>query len=169
MDDEKFEELVKQARIIKERYVDPNRDWYAKRKGIPFAYFRMAGVITILFSVALPAVAAIPEAPTWNKQLVLSAMSVTIAALTGLSSFYRWERTWRGRAQSKAAIDALTEKWELELTNARLVIDDPAERLKHVYLATNDLLTNFRGISATETEEFFAGMAFPQSDRTTTR
>jgi hypothetical protein len=41
------------------------------------------------------------------------------------------------------------------LTNACLVIDDPAERLKHVYLATNDLLTNFRGISATDIEEFF--------------
>ena len=53
------------------------------------------------------------------------------------------------------------------MTNARLVLVDPAERLKHVYLATNDLLTNFRGISAAETEEFFAGMAFPQSDRTT--
>ena len=90
MDDEKFEELVKQARIIKERYIDPNRKWYATRKRIPFAYFRTAGVITILFSVALPAVAAIPESSLGNKQVILSAMSVTIAALTGLSSFYRW-------------------------------------------------------------------------------
>ena len=61
MDDENFEELVKQARAIKERYVDPNREWYAERQRIPFAYFRTAGVITILFSVALPAAPRSPR------------------------------------------------------------------------------------------------------------
>jgi Protein of unknown function (DUF4231) len=165
MGEEKFEAVERQAREIKERYVDRNRKWYAKHQYIPFLLFRTAGIITIIFSVTLPAVAALNDFE--YRQVVIAFMSITIAALTGLSTFFHWERSWRGRNLSMSATDALVEKWELELLNARLVLTDPQERLKHVYLATSDLITNFRGISSSETEDFFASMAFPQSNRAT--
>ena len=97
---------------------------------------------------------------------VVFASSVTIAALTGLSSFYRWERSWRGRSVVRLGLEALSAKWELEIANARVILS-PTERLQHVYMATNDLIANVRNLCNSETEEFFSGMQFPQSDRTT--
>ena len=142
--------------------VDVHYEWYRKNKWLPFFLFRGSGVLTIVLGVSLPAVAAFPSFP--YKDLVLAVMSVTIAALTGLASFFRWERSWRGRFLSEFAIENLTAKWELELINARLVLD-PVERIKHVYLATNDLISNFRSISFAETEDFFSRLQFPQTER----
>jgi hypothetical protein len=162
-DDERFDKLVLAAYQIRENFVRPNLEWYKKHKWWPLLFFRVAGIITIVLGVSLPAVAAIEFT---YKNIILSLMSVTIAALTGLSSFFRWERTWRGRVLSQSAVDGLLAKWELEIENARLILDDAHERRQHVYRATNDLISNFRNVSATETEEFFGGMQFPQSDNT---
>ncbi len=95
--------------------------------------------------------------------MALSVMSVTIAALTGLSSFYRWERTWRGNSSAQMALEQLCAKWQLELTNARLILS-PEERVKHVYQATDDLLTNARSVVSSESEGFFSGLRFPQQN-----
>jgi hypothetical protein len=88
-------------------------------------------------------------------------MSIAIAALTGLSSFYRWERTWRGNSTAQVTLEQHVAKWELELTNARLLLG-PDERIKHVYQATDDLLTNARTVVSSESEGFFSALQFPQ-------
>ena len=122
----------------------------------------MVGIITILLSVTLPAIAASSLA---QKDILLSAMSIAIAAFTGLSSFYKWERTWRGNSSAQVALEQHCAKWELELTNARLIV--PAdERVKHVYLATSDLLANARNVVSSESEGFFSGLQFPQQSST---
>jgi hypothetical protein len=166
-DDDRFNKLVEEARAIKNRYIDPEYQWYRRHQHWPFIFFRSAGIITIVLGVTLPAVAGFGRA-YWPHQgdLVLSLMSVTIAALTGLSSFYRWERSWRGRSVVRLGLEALSAKWELEIANARVILS-PTERLQHVYMATNDLIANVRNLCNSETEEFFSGMQFPQSDRTT--
>ena len=158
---ESFGKFVEAARAIKKEFVDPRRTWYAKHQFYPFLLFRIGGVVTIILGVTLPAVALADIA---HKDVILSVMSVAVAALTGLSSFFRWEISWRGRELSKFAIDALDEKWELELANASHVLD-ASERLKHAYLATNDFFSNVRVVSAAETDEFFSGMQFPESDK----
>jgi hypothetical protein len=87
-------------------------------------------------------------------------MSVTIAALTSLSSFFRWERNWRGNITAKTAIEQYCAKWELELTNARLRISED-DRITHVYKATSDLLANVSNVVSSESEGFFSNMQFP--------
>ena len=162
-DDARFDELVAAAHAIKEKFIVPNRDWYRKHKTLPRLLFRVGGIITIVLAASLPAVAPI-DFP--RKTIVLTVMSVTIAALTGLNSFFRWERAWRGRALSQYAIDGLVARWELEIENARLILGDAHERRQHVYRATRDLISNFQNVADTESEEFFSGMQFPQSDHT---
>jgi hypothetical protein len=54
-------------------------------------------------------------------------------------------------------------KWELELTNARLLISEN-ERANHVYLATNDLLVNAGNVVSSESEGFFSSLQFPQQN-----
>jgi hypothetical protein len=93
-------------------------------------------------------------------------MSIAIAALTGLSSFYRWERTWRGNSSAQVALEQHCAKWELEMTNARLILA-PEDRVMHVYQATDDLLTNASNVVSSESEGFFSGLQFPRQDSTT--
>ncbi len=155
-----FTDAVEAASSIKREYVDPRIDWYKTHTLFPRWCFRVVGIATILLSVTLPAVAA----SGWpKKDIALSVMSVSIAALTGLSSFYRWERTWRGNSSAQMALEQLCAKWKLELTNARLVLS-PEERVKHVYKATDDLLTNARSVVSSESEGFFSGLQFPQQN-----
>ncbi len=58
------------------------------------------------------------------------------------------------------ALGQSVAKWELELENARLLLG-PQESVKHVYLATNDLLANARSVVSSESEGFFSGLQFP--------
>jgi len=155
-----FVEVVEAVRKIKETYVDPTAKWYKQHTAGPRFWFRSAGVMTILLSATLPAVAAAPE--FHYKYKLISCMSVVIAILTGASSFFHWEQIWHGNMSTKIAIEQFSAKWELELTNARLIVT-PAERIKHVYMATDDLLSNVRSVTSSETEGFFRALQFPQS------
>jgi hypothetical protein len=88
-----FERMVAEARVIRQTFIDPNREWYRTHRLFPFLLFRFAGVTTIILGAALPAIAGIQSDQFKSKDLVISVMSVSIAALTGLSTFFRWERT----------------------------------------------------------------------------
>jgi Protein of unknown function (DUF4231) len=151
-EDNDFSRIIKKLRTNKEKEVDPQIQRYKSDTFWPHICFRCAGVLTILLSVTLPALAA-SSVP--NKEIVLSVMSISIAALTSLGSFFRWERTWRGNTTALIAIEQHCAKWELELANAELKVPSD-ERITHVYLATSDLLANVRSVAASQSEGFLA-------------
>jgi hypothetical protein len=158
--EEKFTEAVRVANELKAKYVDPRISWYRDHTSKPRTFFRLAGILTILLSASLPAVAV---ATFPYKNVALSVMSIAIAVLAGLSTFFRWERTWRGNSTSQMTLEQHVAKWELELTNAQLILVAD-ERIKHVYQATDDLLTNARSVVSAESEGFFSGLQFPQQN-----
>jgi len=161
IDNKTFDELVKAAEEIKNKYVKPRLLWYQTHSRGPRLWFRWAGGTTIILSATLPAMAL---APFKGKDLALAAMSVVIAILTGFSSFFRWERTWHGNTNAEMAIEQLCAKWELEVKNAALILPSE-ERTAHVYKATSDLLFNVTGATSSETEGFFSNLAFPLADK----
>ena len=71
------------CREIKEKYVDWRILWYETHTNLPRIIYRLVGISTIILSVTLPALAS---ASFKHKELVISGMSVAIAALTGLGS-----------------------------------------------------------------------------------
>jgi hypothetical protein len=133
--DDSFAQVVKAARDIKDRHVNPRILWYKTHTNAPRMIYRLVGISTILLSVTLPALAS---AQFESKEVVISVMSVVIAALTGLGSFYHWERTWRGNSTAQIAIEQAVGKWELELRRAEFVVAQ-ADRVNHVIKATDDL------------------------------
>jgi hypothetical protein len=157
-----FDAVLKSCRALKEQYVDIRISYYKDHTKIPRWMFRTAGVMTILLSVTLPALAA---AVFPYKELILSTVSIAIAALTGLSSFYRWDRTWSGNSSAQVALEQHVAKWELELTNAQYVVPFD-QRILHAYQATNDLLINARSVVSSESSGFFSGLQFPQQNST---
>ncbi len=158
--DEAFKSMEARARELKAFYIDPRIQWYQTHTAGPRFWFRWAGIVTILCSVTLPAIAA-AEFP--YKAFVLSLTSIAIAGLTGLSSFYKWERTWRANSTAQVALQQNVAKWELELANARLLVSSQ-ERANHVYKATSDLLVNAGNVVTSESEGFFSGLSFPQQN-----
>ena len=157
-----LEAVLACCRKLKDQFVDKRIHYYQSHTKIPRWMFRTAGILTVLLSVTLPALAA---AVFSHKELVLSSVSIGIAALTGLSSFYRWDRTWSGNSSSQVALEQQVAKWELELTNAQYLIA-ATDQIAHVYKATNDLLTNAGNIVASESTGFFRGLQFPQQNTT---
>lgn len=162
IDDPQFEQLVAAAHNLKKRFVDENYHWYRTHKRVPFLAYRISGILTIVLGVSLPAVAT---ATFDRKTIVISVMSVVIAALTGLNSFYRWDRTWRGRALCQYDMEWLVARWELELENARLILTDVHQRRQHVYRATRELLANVATVSDSEVQEFFGRLQFPPGEQ----
>jgi hypothetical protein len=160
---DKFSQVEAKARSLEQIYVQTRIDWYEGHSVAPRLYFRFAGITTILFSVSLPAVAT---ATFRHKDVVISIMSVAIAALTGLSSFFRWESTWRANRTAQTNLEKHVAKWELELANARLLMPED-QRVNHVYQATNDLLVNAGNVVSTESEGFFSSLQFLQQNTAT--
>ena len=157
--DEAFTNAVEAANKIKTTYVDTLASWYKDHIAGPRTMFRCAGILTIILSAALPGLAV---ANFSHQKEVLASTSIAIAILTGLGSFFRWERTWQGNMSTKMALEQLIAKWELEIANARLVLA-PDKRIEHVYQATNDLLFNVRSVTSAESEGFFSRLQFPQT------
>jgi hypothetical protein len=149
MDD--FAQAIASARAIKAKYVDPRLKWYATHKLWPRILYRIVGIATVILSVTLPALSA---ANFKGKGIVISCISIAIAALTGLGSFYHWERIWQNNTTALASIEAYSAKWELELARAEVFVAT-ADRIKHVYNATDDLIANTTRAISSETQDFF--------------
>lgn len=139
------------ARAIKAKYVDGRLQWYKTHKVLPRMLYRLVGIATVILSVTLPALTA---ATFDHKEVTISCISIVIAALTGLGSFYHWDRTWQKNATAQASIEAFLAKWELELARAKEFVS-PADRTKHVYDATDDLIANTSRVISSETQDFF--------------
>ena len=149
-----FAHAIDSARAIKLKYVDGKLEWYKEHKLLPRLLYRLVGIATVVLSVTLP---ALTTAEFSNKNLIISSMSILIAALTGLGSFYHWDRTWQKNATAQAAIEGYVAKWELELARA-VELAASGDRIKHVYDATDDLIANTSKIISSETQDFFASL-----------
>ena len=146
-----FSQAIDSARAIKSKYVDDRLEWYKTHKLMPHLLYRLVGIGTVILSVTLPALTAAQFA---NKDLIISCMSIVIAAFTGLGSFYHWDRTWQKNATAQASIEAYLAKWELELARAKEFVA-AGDRIKHVYDATDDLIANTSRVISSETQDFF--------------
>ncbi len=158
--EDRFAQTLEAANAIKEKYVNPRIRWYETHTSLPRTIYRLVGVATIILSVTLPALAS---AQFDYKEIVVSAISVVIAALTGLGSFYHWERTWRGNSTAQMAIEQAVGKWELELKRAEFVVA-PNDRVNHVIKATDDLLANTGGVVSSESAGFFSNLHSAQQE-----
>jgi hypothetical protein len=155
-----FGQAIASAGAIKVKYVDPRILWYKTHTNLPRIVYRLVGISTIILSVTLPALAT---AHFYRKELVISTISIVIAALTGLGSFYHWERTWRGNSTAQMALEQAVGKWELELKRAEFVLPQN-DRVNHVINATDDLLANTGTVVSSESEGFFSNLRAAQQN-----
>ena len=154
-------ELLQELRRIVDENVTSTLRWYKHRAALPRLIFRASGALIIILSVSIPLMAAL-QYP--GKDIVLSAIAVLIAALTGLNSFYRWEDTWRNRRETEFALTHLLSIWELKIVEA-MHLGDPRKAKELLLVATRQLLEDAKGVTGTETEKFFSNIDWPQAEK----
>ena len=156
--DEQFLKVLTELEKVKQEVVDTRR-WYKQHARPQMLQFRISGVLLILLSVSVPFIAA--QTAPW-KDTVVSLATLLIAALTGLSAFFRWEHAWQSYRQTQYALDRLLNMWELKIVEARHLAD-PQQAIEMALKATEQLLQDAAAITSAETAEYFKRVQMPQA------
>jgi hypothetical protein len=120
-------------------------------------WFRLTGVLTIVFSVSLPALTATDFS---IRNAAISVLAIGVAGLSGLRAFYQWDQSWQLYRSQEFALDALATRWQLAmLLIVRSAAPDADEQ---AHALTLDILNEAYEAGRTELSDFFAGIAWPQ-------
>jgi hypothetical protein len=144
-----------------EKQIDPDFKWYWNHQTWPRVLFRVCGVIVVVGSLLLPVITNFQGLP--YHQWILTAVSLTVAILSSLSTFFKWDSTWQTRRKAALGLQRARAKWELALITAKAA-ESPC---KEAHIATQNLFDEVFRIIGDETGQFFATVrpagAAPQS------
>ncbi len=150
----RFVEALNKLTAIKKEYVDRNLKWYRDRSWQPAILFRTVGAAVIVLSVSVPFLATLDD--PW-KTVVLPIVSLLIAGLTGLNSFFQWQGKWQKFLQARLSLEYFAQSWELHVLRARYETDEE-KAVQIVFDATTKLLDDARTVISSETQEYFAAI-----------
>ena len=156
-----FQTILDEATRIKNEYVQEQVNWYNNHASLPMRLFRISGILIILLSVSLPFLATLDG--FW-KTIVLPIVALLVAALTGLTSFYRWESDWKGFRETKFMLEYLISVWDWSISQAKLEKDEQ-KAITLVVAATNQLLDATHAATSSETAQFFQRAQIPQGQQ----
>src|SRR5581483_8073077 len=105
----RFLSVLEEFARIKNEFVVRQLNWYKAHARTPMLLFRASGILVILLSVSLPFLTTLDG--LW-KTVVLPVISLLIAGLTGMNSFFRWEGAWKGYRQTRLTLEYLLAEWE---------------------------------------------------------
>ena len=152
-----FKEAKTECEYVVDRTVRPALEWYQSRSRWPRILFRTSGVLVIMGSLLLPVLAV--NVDEGDSALLLTVISLVVATLTALSTFFRWDISWRGRVSTALKLRGLLDLWEVKVAKARL----SAEPARDVFDATEMLVSEANSLVGAETEQFFTAVKWPAS------
>jgi hypothetical protein len=144
---------------IKSRYVDAMLHWYRDHVTWPRVVFRLAGLMVIVLSLAIPFLAA---ANGKYLSVGVPIASFSIALITAMNSFFAWQKVWEKRISVCLTLEGLIAAWETEIAAAKRD-SDPATSFDKALKATQDLIDKTRAMTVAETGAFFSTIKFPES------
>jgi hypothetical protein len=152
--------FVIELRNLVEQHVRSRSNWYSTHTTWPRIAFRSAGVSVVVGSLLLPVVTAAKE---WRpRDEVLTAVSLAVAILSSLTTFYRWDFTWQSRTKTATELQGLLAKWELALKFAETT-QSPREA---ALSATQKLFDDAFNAIGSETNQFFTTIKWPEISKT---
>lgn len=151
--------LIKEVGDLRSKHIDSCIEWYQSHSKIARILFRLTGYVVVILSISIPFLTTVRF---HGSDIVVSVVALLIAALTGISSFAKWDSQWRGYKNAQFALETLRSLWELQIVEARHM-NSPEAATKTVMEATRKLLENSRKIITSETERYFDDVRVPQT------
>lgn len=136
--------------------------WYADHVKSPRLLFRLLGLATIFLSVIIPFISH-DSVELANKMLWITGLSLSITVVTGISTFFRPDETWKLNMGAKLNLEALYATWKLDMLEAKSRVDEP-EALKQSFDASRKFLRAAQQVTSANTESFFANVSFPENE-----
>jgi hypothetical protein len=155
--DESDDEFEAYYRIVQTKIIN-SYHWYKIHKNRERINFRIAGVTVILSSITIPVISAYSFI---GKDMVVSIIALTIAILSGLNGFFKWEESWQSFNRSELIIQHLIGMWQFQLLEAKSHAN-ASERLFEARKATKHLLDEVGKIISQETENYFSKVEWPK-------
>jgi hypothetical protein len=143
---------------LAKRYVVCHRNWYRQRAKWVRWFFRVSGGGVILLSAVLPIVAFLGFP---HVRLVITVLSVCIATLTALRSFFQWDLQWRVLKQADWKITGLLASWEADICGLKSHPSGQRDRLASE--ATKTLIDHVNAVVQDESTTFFRAVQWPKS------
>ena len=162
-DDGHFVSVLKELTHIKEAYASKQLQWYREHAPRVRLYFRVSSTLIIIFSVSIPFLATPTLGGIW-KTIVLPVVALLIAALTGLSAFFRWESSWKEYIHAQLTLEHALWMWELKIIEAKHEMD-PKKGIEIALHATEQLISDTQGTIIAEAEEYFKRVQVPQINK----
>ena len=136
--------------------------YYESRTPRKRIWFRATGIMVILFSAALPVLAAFGERVVGNtaKDIVVAVVAAMVALLSGLNTFFRWDATWHGYTHSLFELYRIRAEWESGRA-AALTAPDHAEGLEALHQAQARAIGEAYAVARSEMAEYFSRQSFP--------
>lgn len=153
--DGELDAVIRDATQLKVSHINSNIDWYQRHSRQPRILYQLTGFSVVILGVCMPFVAALNFT---GKDIIVSAIALLIAALTGTNSFGQWESKWRGYKQAQMILESASATWELALLRAKQN-DNPTEAKEAVFEATRALIEQCNRVVASETEYYFQNIS----------
>jgi len=122
--------------------------------------FRICGIVIIMCSIGIPFVSILSAETFPLKQVVISFLGLTIAALTSLTSFFSWAEEWRVQRDTHRALVHSTSIWHLKIVEASHMEDYESGK-KAAIAATQELFDTTGTRLASLWTEYFKGVKQP--------
>jgi hypothetical protein len=156
-----YDALLIQLQKLVDEHILPEYKWYRDKGNWPRYAFRTSGFIVIIGSLLLPVITV--STTLKFKFEILTGLSLTIAILSSLSAFFRWDSMWQSRMKTRMELEALLAQWKFALVSAQ-----EAEDPQHGALAATQTLFEkaFASINS-ETDQFFSTVKWPSIPKST--
>jgi hypothetical protein len=124
-------------------------------------------------SVAIPILAQLPTGwfpagtllqPADAKDLAITVVGLLVTFITGLASFFGWEKTWQSRTLAIEDLELARAIWEIEMSAAERITAAEAKDQAMV-TATKNLVVTTYGKTRIEAEAFFGSLRAPESKK----
>jgi hypothetical protein len=154
MNDQEFQQLLSPYREIRDQRVKPRLSFYQERVNSKRFCAQGTSVAILFLSLAIPIVTNLDFAALGLSKLIISAMSLLIALITGLNEVFRWQHLWKEYSERIVQIDTLIGLWEIEVAKARH-LSDPEKISEKLGEATEELVKSVETAVLTEMGTFF--------------
>jgi hypothetical protein len=155
-----YDALLIQLHKLVDDHIFPEYKWYRDGGNWPRYAFRISGFTVIIASLLLP---VITVSTLSLKPQILTGLSLTIAILSSLSAFFRWDSTWQGRLKTRMELESLLAQWKFALVSAQGAVDP----LHDALAATQTLFEKAFASINSETDKFFSTVKWPSIPKST--